>query len=75
MTILVNNDHNLSTGIAYDLVDFEEQFMDINNDRTEHLASVYSEYDFTKKLNEDIGSAFGLILGFRGDLIHTKKFT
>ncbi|MDC0231138.1 TonB-dependent receptor [Aureispira] len=73
-TNLFNNDHNLSTGLAYDLVDFREQFININNDRTEHLASVYAEYDFAKKINEDIGSAFGMILGFRADWIHTQKF-
>lgn len=74
-TSLFNKSHNLSTGIAYDLVDFKEQFTDINNDRTEHLASLYAEYDFTKKFNEERGNAFGLILGIRGDLIYTQKFT
>lgn len=75
-TNLINNEHNLSTGIAYDLVDFKEQFIDINNDRTEHLAAAYAEYDFTKKINEDRGSAFGLLLGLRTDLIHsTSQFT
>ncbi|BDS15333.1 TonB-dependent receptor domain-containing protein [Aureispira anguillae] len=74
-TNLGNKAHNLSTGLAYDLVDFKEQFVDINNDRTEHLAAVYAEYDFTKKINEEQGSAFGLILGLRTDLIHTSQFT
>jgi outer membrane receptor for ferrienterochelin and colicins len=74
-TNLGNDEHNLSTGFAYDLVDFKEQFTDVNNDRTEHLASVYAEYDFTKKINEVKGSAFALILGIRTDLIHTQKFT
>ena len=72
---LVNDDNNLSVGLAYDLVDFKEQFTDINNDRTEHLASVYAEYDFTKKFNELRGNAFGLVLGFRTDLIHSQQFT
>ena len=74
-TNLINDDHNLSTGLAYDLLDFEEQFMDINNDRTEHLASVFAEYDFIKKINKEVGSAFGCILGIRADLIHTQNFT
>ncbi|CAA6827686.1 MAG: Probable Co/Zn/Cd efflux system membrane fusion protein [uncultured Aureispira sp.] len=67
--------HNLSTGLNYDLIDFKEQFVDINNDRTEHLAAIYAEYDFTKKFNEDKGTQFGLILGLRSDLIHTQEFT
>lgn len=75
-TNLGNNGlHNLSTGLNYDLIDFKEQFVDINSDRTEHLAAVYAEYDFTKKINEDKGTEFGLILGLRTDLIHTQKFT
>lgn len=74
-TNLVNNEHHLSSGITYDIVDFKEQFADINSDRTEHLASVYMEYDFTKKFNETRGNSFGLILGMRADLIHTQNFT
>lgn len=70
-----NGLHNLSTGLNYDLIDFKEQFVDINSDRTEHLAALYAEYDFTKKINEDKGTQFGLILGLRSDLIHTQKFT
>lgn len=67
--------HNLSTGLNYDLIDFKEQFVDINNDRTEHLAALYAEYDFTKKFNEEKGTQFGLILGVRSDLIHTQQYT
>jgi|GEM_PF-3820 len=74
-TNLVNNDHNLSTGLTYDLVDFKEQFTDINNDRTEHLVSLYAEYDFTKTINEEKGTSFGIVAGIRGDLIHTQQFT
>lgn len=74
-TDLVNPLHNLSTGLTYDLVDFKEQFTDINNDRTEHLAAVYAEYSFNQTINEKLGSSFGLILSFRTDLIHTEKFT
>ena len=74
-TNLVNNENNLTVGLTYDIIDFEEQFSDINNDRTEHNASLYAEYDFTKKFNEEKGNAFDLILGIRGDLIHTQQFT
>lgn len=74
-TDLVNPMHNLTSGITYDLVDFKEQFADINADRTEHLASVYLEYAFNKTFNEARGNSFGLILGMRGDLIHTQQFT
>lgn len=74
-TTLFNKNNNLTTGLTYDLIDFEEQFSDINNDRTEHNASIYAEYDFTKKFNEAKGTEFGLILGLRGDLIHTQQFT
>lgn len=74
-TDLVNPMHNLTSGITYDLVDFKEQFADINADRTEHLASVYLEYAFNKTFNEVRGNSFGLILGMRGDLIHTQQFT
>jgi outer membrane receptor protein involved in Fe transport/copper chaperone CopZ len=70
-----NKMHNLSTGFSYDLIDFKEQFIDINSDRTEHIAAVYAEYDFTKKFNEEKGTQFGLILGLRSDLIHTQQFT
>ena len=74
-TTIVNKEHNLSTGINYDLIDFEEQFSDINNDRTEQNVSFYAEYDFNKKLNPELENSFGLILGIRGDLIHTQQFT
>lgn len=74
-TSLFNKNNTLVTGLTYDLIDFEEQFSDINNDRTEHNASVYAEYDFTKKFDEDKGNEFSLILGVRGDLIHTQQFT
>lgn len=70
-----NGLHNLSTGLNYDLIDFKEQFLDINNDRTEHIAAIYAEYDFIKKFNEEKGTQFGLILGIRSDLIHTQQFT
>jgi len=76
LTNLGNNGmHNLSTGFSYDLIDFKEQFENINNDRTEHLAAIYAEYDFVKKFNEEKGTQFGLILGLRSDLIHTQQFT
>lgn len=74
-TNIVNKMHNLSTGFAYDVVDFKEQFVDINNDRTEHLGSLYAEYDFSKTFNEEKGNAFAILLGIRTDLIHTQNFT
>lgn len=72
---LIHKDHFLSTGIVYDLIDFEESFYDINNDRTEHNAGIYAEYDFSKTLNEEIENSFTLILGIRGDLFHTNTYT
>jgi len=63
-TNLGNNKHNLTTGLTYDLIDFEEQFSDINSDRTEHTTSAYAEYDFSQE-----NGAFGLLLGVRGDML------
>lgn len=74
-TNVMNDEHHLNTGLTYDLVDFKEQFVDINNGRTEHLISTAVEYDFIKKINEAKGTTFGVILGIRADLIHTQQFT
>ncbi|MCP4441719.1 MAG: TonB-dependent receptor [Aureispira sp.] len=74
-TNLVNDEHGLVAGLTYDIIDFKEQFNDINYDRTEHTASAYVEYDFSKKFNELRGNAFGLILGIRGDWLATQKFS
>lgn len=70
-----NGLHNLNMGMSNDFIDFKEQFVDINNDRVESITAFYFEYDFLKKINEEKGSAFGLVLGLSSDLIQTQDFT
>lgn len=74
-TTFINKYHNISSGLSYDLIDFKEQFSDINYDRTEHNGSIYAEYDFIQKFNPDLENSFGLMVGIRGDLIHLQQFT
>lgn len=54
-TNLVNKKHNLVVGLTYDIISFEEQFLDINTNRTEHTAAVFAEYDFSYDINEEKG--------------------
>lgn len=74
-TAIINNKHNLATGATYDIIDFQEQFSDITNNRTEHTTAIFAEYDFTHKINEEIGSEFAFLLGMRGEWLHTQQFS
>ena len=46
-TKLINDKHHLVSGLTVDITDFNEQFEDVNYDRTEYIYSAYSEYDFS----------------------------
>lgn len=74
-TNLINEEHGLVAGLTYDIIDFKEQFSDINYDRTEHTTSAYAEYSFSKKFNELRGNAFNLMLGIRADWLATQQFS
>jgi outer membrane receptor protein involved in Fe transport len=74
-TALVNENHNLAVGATYDIIDFKEQFSDVNNDRTEHTTALFAEYDFVHKINEEKGSALSVLVGMRGEWLHTAQFS
>lgn len=74
-TALINQKHHLAVGATGDIINFEEQFSDINLDRQELTTGVFAEYDFTHKIDEEKGSEFAVLLGMRGEMLHTTNFT
>ncbi len=74
-TALINQKHHLAVGATGDIINFEEQFSDVNLDRQELTTGVFAEYDFTHKINEEKGSEFAVLLGMRGEMLHTTNFT
>ena len=73
-TPLKTKEHNLNSGLNYQLDDFTEHFSSLNLDRREHVVSLFSEYDFNRTINSDKGNSFGVILGMRADYVKTNNF-
>lgn len=65
-TKLINSNHHLVSGLTMDITDFDEQFDDVNYDRTEFIYSAYSEYDVAHNFN-DKGTKLTFLAGLRVD--------
>lgn len=64
---LFGKQHTLSSGLAYQFTNFQEQFADLHLDRNEQARSLYTEYFFSKTFSEEKGNSLGILLGVRGE--------
>lgn len=69
-----NLEHNLNAGVTYRFDDFTENYLDVNLGRIEQQSSLFAEYDFQHTFNKEKGTAFGVIVGIRGDWVQTNQY-
>ncbi|MGH1336402.1 MAG: TonB-dependent receptor [Aureispira sp.] len=67
--------HNLMLSATTEHVAIQEQFANVNIDRTEVWTSLQAEYDWTLKLNNELGSSFTLLAGIQALTIVSNTYT